>query len=93
MSDKTPDSIRYQEEDVKHGISAWLIENGIDVWWEKKNSYGYDIFSTTTGAKKPDLLIKWKDNVVLVEVKTPNHIVMYMTRFSNCSDIITIYRQ
>jgi len=69
MSNKTSDSIRYQEEDVKHDISTWLNKNEIDVWWEKKNSYGYDIFSTTTGAKKPDLLIKWKDNVVLVEVK------------------------
>jgi len=69
MSIKTHDSIRYQEETVKHDISMWLIENGIDVWWEKKNSYGYDIFSTSTGAKKPDLLIQWKDNVVLVEVK------------------------
>ena len=68
---RTPesDSKRYQEEQVKNEISTWLIENGVDVWWEKKNSYGYDIFSTTTGTKKPDLLIRWKDNVVLVEVK------------------------
>jgi len=69
MSNKVSDSIRYQEETVKHGISTWLIENGIEVWWEKKNSYGYDIFSTSTGAKKPDLLIRWKDNAVLIEVK------------------------
>ena len=68
---RTPesDSKRYQEEEVKDEISTWLIENGVDVWWEKKNSYGYDIFSTATGTKKPDLLIRWKDNVVLVEVK------------------------
>lgn len=69
MSNKTQGSIRYQEEDVKHGISAWLIENGIDVWWEKKNAYGYGIFTTPSGTKKPDLLIRWKDNVVLAEVK------------------------
>jgi hypothetical protein len=69
MSNKTPGSIRYQEEDVKHGISAWLIKNGIDVWWEKKNAYGYGVFTAPTGTKKPDLLIRWKDNVVLAEVK------------------------
>jgi len=69
MSNKTHDSICYQEEAVKHCLSTWLKENGVDVWWEKKNSYGYDIFSVPTGAKKPDLLIRWKDNVVLVEVK------------------------
>ena len=44
MSKKAHDSIRYQEEDVKHAISTWLIKNGID-------------------------LIRWKDNIVLVEVK------------------------
>ena len=69
MKEKTQGSIRYHEEDIKHNISTWLIKNGIDVWWEKKNAYGYGIFTTPTKTKKPDLLIRWKDNVVLVEVK------------------------
>ena len=62
-------SISYNEEIVKKGISEWVSEYGIDVFFEKKNIFGYDLFHTKTDAKKPDLLFLWKDNVVLVEVK------------------------
>lgn len=80
MSNKTTtDSRRYQEEAVKNEIGVWLNENGIDVCWKKKNVFGYDVFSAPTGAKKPDLLIRWKDNVVLVEVK-------YAKSYSNVYD-------
>lgn len=72
-------SISYNEEIVKKGISEWVSEYGIDVFFEKKNAFGYDIFHTKTGAKKPDLLFLWKDNVVLVEVK-------YAESYSNVYD-------
>ena len=66
------DSVGYAaptEEDVKYQLSGWLETFGIDVFWGKKNAYDYDVFKVRTGTKKPDLLILWKDNVVLIEVK------------------------
>lgn len=59
----------HNEETVKNEISKWLEDNGVDVYWEKKNDYGYGVFTTTTGTKKPDLCLIWKNHVVLVEVK------------------------
>ncbi len=83
MSYKTTGSGHYQkqmrEDDVKQSISRWLIDNRIEVWWEKKNDYGHGVFTTVTGTRKPDLLLKWKDNVVLTEVKNA-------TSFSNVYD-------
>lgn len=72
-------SISYNEDIVKNDISTWVSEFGIDVLWEKKNRYGHNIFHTDTGAKKPDLLFIWKDNIVLVEVK-------YAESYSNVYD-------
>lgn len=66
---ETLSSVSYTEEIVKRDVSMWTTDFGIDVWWEKKNAYGYGVFSVPTGRKKPDLLIRWKDNIVLIEVK------------------------
>ena len=89
MLNTPSDSIYYQnEEEVKSEISTWLVKNGIEVYWEKKNSYGYDVFQTTTGMRKPDLLLKAGDNVILVEVKNA---VSYSNMYDSFFQLLGYY--
>lgn len=83
------DSIHYHnEEQVKSEISTWLEKNEIEVYWEKKNSYGHDVFQTATGVKNPDLLLKVGNEVVLVEVKNA---VSYSNMYDSFFQLLGYY--
>lgn len=58
------------EDEVKIHLSKWLENHGCNVFWEKKPSYGYATFSTTS-TENPDLLVenKYKNKYWLIEVK------------------------
>lgn len=62
------------EEENKLIITSWLNENGIQVYWEKKNQFNYPTFKTKGTQRKPDLLFfsnilnEW----IAAEAKQPN---------------------
>lgn len=72
--DEHPDKLRYaSEEDVKKQLCGWIKPLGVEVLWENRSPPpGFKTFKT--GYKKtPDLLFRFNDEVVLVEVKTATH--------------------
>jgi hypothetical protein len=66
------------EEVVKRQLSIWLSSFKCDVYWEKKNKYGYPIFKAVNAdggtANKPDLLIIRNGRCYLCEVKNGNSV-------------------
>lgn len=53
MSSRTP-----REELVKKKLADWLIKSGFEVFWEKKNEWGFPTFHIVGNNKKPDLFIR-----------------------------------
>ena len=63
------------EENAMVNLSVWLTKSGFEVFWNRKNPYGFDVFRTEKSQKKPDLFIRRVENPnwwqTLIEVK-PN---------------------
>jgi hypothetical protein len=57
------------EDAVKINLSKWFKNHGADVYWEKRPSYGYQVFRTDGGADHPDLLADGQAQTFAVEVK------------------------
>jgi len=61
------------EEKIALQISNWLIQHGFDVYWNKKNNFGFDTFRTEGSQKKPDLFVRRSENPhwwqTLIELK------------------------
>lgn len=61
------------EQKAKLILSAWLMENGFEIWWEQKNTHGFDVFMVSgTGGSKPDMLFRneFLPGYYVMEVKT-----------------------
>lgn len=56
------------EEDVKQLLTGWLTGFVDDVRWEKKNAWNNHTFSVD-GRCKPDIIIRYGDKTVAIEVK------------------------
>lgn len=62
-----------KEDQAKIRLTEWFESYDATVYWEKsvKEGYGRPIFTSSTTAEKPDLLIKYPDwGTIAVEVKT-----------------------
>jgi len=59
------------EDEVKINLSRWFENEGAEVFWEKRPSYGYQTFSTLT-AERPDLLVVGDRHTFAIEVKIPD---------------------
>jgi hypothetical protein len=57
------------EDSVKINLSKWFESHGADVYWEKRPSYGYQVFQTDGGTDHPDLLIDGRYRTFAIEVK------------------------
>lgn len=57
------------EDAVKINLSRWFENHGATVYWEKRPSYGYQIFRTDGGADHPDLLVDGQYRTFAIEVK------------------------
>lgn len=65
-----PEEHEITEENVKQFLTGWLTPYVHDIWWEQKNDFGCGVFSVKgTGGKKPDMIIRYRREVVAVEVK------------------------
>lgn len=54
----TPVSDLKPETATKVRLSEWLTGHGLEVAWEQKNEFGYDVFHVNDSPEKPDLLIQ-----------------------------------
>jgi hypothetical protein len=59
------------EDEVKINLSRWFSNHGADVYWEKRPSYGHQVFRCQT-AEKPDLLVCGQRQNYAIEVKQPD---------------------
>jgi len=59
------------EDQVKIDLSQWFKNQGAEVFWEKRPSYGHRVFRCRT-AERPDLLVRGQRHDFAVEVKIPD---------------------
>lgn len=61
------------EENVKHLLTSWLRTFNVEVYWEKRNEWGYPTFKSAV-LSKPDLIIKkrYSGGTFALEVKDAN---------------------
>lgn len=74
LEEELEEKLRYAtEEEVKKQLCGWVEPFGVEVIYENRNPpEGYKVFKTN-GRKTPDLLFRYGNDAVLVEVKRAEH--------------------
>lgn len=58
------------EDKVKIDLSRWFDTLNVDIYWEKRPSYGYQTFQTNGKTDHPDLLVDGQRHTFAIEVKS-----------------------
>lgn len=58
VRDMSEEQSGLDEDNVKRVLTEWLLENGVQVFWEQTNQYNYSTFRVTGTRRKPDLFIR-----------------------------------